>query len=600
MIDLINIASSGKYVGGQLVDKHNTRDSDELPWQGSDADSRGFVRILNSALLEDNQRYRCLQMHPKWVDRGTIKGWLPWRILPENAIFKASIGFLEGAENTDGVTFQVWAHYNVSGRRVWNRVTDFYKTYTGALVEITADLSYLSEQNVGIELRVDAGKKSGQDWAVWVSPQITSRELGPGYAVISSNINRIEGNQDINVYLPKISGLRRGSRTLYFVDSFSYNPEGDDNYSYSIETLNPNRLPSITGDLTVSIDEEYSVNYKARTAAGKQNSEFSFRVKAFEIPSYVKVKRNYIVLKGAEQTGSLQLEVPPEYKAVTLIEVLEYDSANKKRFMYATRSYAVGRTIIVNAFSDYGNNDSRVVLRVTCLFWSMSIPAPDLLHKLDKRRTHVSKGGFGTIPVFLSEKDRHRFFTTPTMHITDEKRYVYSLFENEDLFFEGLSEEAIDKFKKFNLYSFIGSVGDAAAAGISIKKGDAAKAVENISSGLIKLFKSFKKRSDHRDPDAAYFIKEEVVPPFGNRQVSLQVTDAKRDSIIEVTMWVLKFPVLERESSQLYDTDSRTLENPPKYTYSRWKHAALGFADYLFPEQAQDIDSKDIDNKDEQ
>ena len=35
-----------------------------------------------------------------------------------------------------------------------------------------ADLSHLAGQEIGIELRVDAGESSGQDWAVWVDPQI--------------------------------------------------------------------------------------------------------------------------------------------------------------------------------------------------------------------------------------------------------------------------------------------------------------------------------------------------------------------------------------------------------------------------------------------
>ena len=61
---------------------------------------------------------------------------------------------------------------------------------------VSADLSRLAGRNVGLELRVDTGASSGQDWAVWVSPRITSgprdllqpgEVLTPGKAIASAN-----------------------------------------------------------------------------------------------------------------------------------------------------------------------------------------------------------------------------------------------------------------------------------------------------------------------------------------------------------------------------------------------------------------------------
>lgn len=186
MIDLTEIVASGHFQSGFLVGEHNLRDISDLPWNGSTDDTRGFIRMGNFK-FEDGNTYHAIQMHPKSGSNGTIKAWLPWRQLPPNAFFKAKVGFLNGAANTNGVTFQVWEHHNHNGREVWNRIINLEKDYTMRLLEIDADLSHLSGQNVGIELRVDAGSSSGQDWAAWIDPAIDSREENGHGAVWTIN-----------------------------------------------------------------------------------------------------------------------------------------------------------------------------------------------------------------------------------------------------------------------------------------------------------------------------------------------------------------------------------------------------------------------------
>lgn len=141
---------------------------------GSPSDDNGFVR-LDEITLENGETTTALRTHPKWVSNGRIKGWHPWVELPQNVKFEADVGFVEGAKNTDGVTFQVWEHHKEGGSTVWNKIADLHKDYTGNLEHMEADLSHLAGQEVGIELRVDAGESSGEDWAAWTNVQIVPR-----------------------------------------------------------------------------------------------------------------------------------------------------------------------------------------------------------------------------------------------------------------------------------------------------------------------------------------------------------------------------------------------------------------------------------------
>lgn len=177
LVELSALASSAQWSSGELVDADNTKNGAQLPWQGSDGDSRGFAR-LNTVYMEDGRAYQALRTHPKWAAKGTIKGHFPWKVLPKNARFEAKIGFVSGAKHTDGVTFQVWEHHydTVAKKKVWNKIVHRYKAYDGKLVAIAANLAHLQGQNVGIELRVDAGASSGQDWAAWIEPRIVGDE----------------------------------------------------------------------------------------------------------------------------------------------------------------------------------------------------------------------------------------------------------------------------------------------------------------------------------------------------------------------------------------------------------------------------------------
>ncbi|MBS0155296.1 MAG: hypothetical protein JSS38_11920 [Nitrospira sp.] len=180
-IDLFQLAGDpqSRWASGRLVDAHNTTDNANLPWMGNAGDSRGFARSDVNVIMEDGRSWpSVLRTHPKWVDQGTIKGWLAWRPIPTGAHFQAQVGFLRGALGTDGVTFWVWVHYLIGGFagnvEQWKPVAQHFKKYTQSLDTIDVDLSAYAGQSISIELRVDAGGSSGQDWAAWVNPTITA------------------------------------------------------------------------------------------------------------------------------------------------------------------------------------------------------------------------------------------------------------------------------------------------------------------------------------------------------------------------------------------------------------------------------------------
>lgn len=182
-LDLVQLAGDpqSRWASGQLIDAHNTNNNSALPWMGNDGDSRGFVRSDQNVLMEDGKPWSSvLRTHPKWVDRGTIKGWLAWRPIPTNARFQTKVGFLRGAVGTDGVTFWVWVHHLVNGLERWTPVAQHFKKYTQSLDAIEVDLSAYAGQSISIELRVDAGGSSGQDWAAWVNPTITAVSTSSG------------------------------------------------------------------------------------------------------------------------------------------------------------------------------------------------------------------------------------------------------------------------------------------------------------------------------------------------------------------------------------------------------------------------------------
>ena len=80
---------------------------------------------------------------------------------------KTVIGFLQGADESDGARFTVSIKADGQTRRI------YAKGLTPKRYEnVDIDLSRWAGKVVHIILRVDAGNHSRQDYAVWVKPRL--------------------------------------------------------------------------------------------------------------------------------------------------------------------------------------------------------------------------------------------------------------------------------------------------------------------------------------------------------------------------------------------------------------------------------------------
>jgi hypothetical protein len=160
MVDLIPLAESEntQWLNGTVA----------LSFPGEDGDYSGFASYWHNSYLEDGRVYpKVLLTYPEWRNEyGSIVGIFKIENLANNAIFKAKVGFLEEAIQSDGVEFRVFVKsepFFYSARRCY---------YDGCLDDLIFDLDRYAGQNVEIVLVVKALKTSTQDWAVWVDPRI--------------------------------------------------------------------------------------------------------------------------------------------------------------------------------------------------------------------------------------------------------------------------------------------------------------------------------------------------------------------------------------------------------------------------------------------
>ena len=190
---LVSAVAPPDFLAGAAQAQWANDRGERLPFPGRPDDSWGFVRVL-SAELEDGRSYgSVLQTHPRWAAGGRIDGRYRIPVVPANSEFKSTIGFLEGADGTDGVTFEVMFWQENRGESL----ARVQKSYDGRLRTITADLSRYAGQSGSLELRVGAGASAGRDWAVWVGPQIIEkRERPTGQAIDVTDADR-DGIPDV-------------------------------------------------------------------------------------------------------------------------------------------------------------------------------------------------------------------------------------------------------------------------------------------------------------------------------------------------------------------------------------------------------------------
>ncbi len=143
-----------------------------LPFNGSDGDRRGFVRALGAHALIDGTRHeRVLETHPEWKPHGKIVGEITVQ-LPEKARHLAgTVGFLPGSRSPDGVTAEVFMRAKgMPATRLWVRRV---RPADGAVPFSVTIPREFAGKRVVVELRVDAGPSSRQDWFAWSDLRIT-------------------------------------------------------------------------------------------------------------------------------------------------------------------------------------------------------------------------------------------------------------------------------------------------------------------------------------------------------------------------------------------------------------------------------------------
>ena len=139
-----------------------------LPFPGEENDPKGFARYMESVELEDENAYsKVLLTYPESKEKiGMIIGIFQVGKLPENATFKAKVGFLKGANQTDGVKFKV---SNMRDPRIYAEKTCYYD---GKLDDLVLSLDQLAGHDIQVLLTVHVIDSYHQDLAVWVDPRI--------------------------------------------------------------------------------------------------------------------------------------------------------------------------------------------------------------------------------------------------------------------------------------------------------------------------------------------------------------------------------------------------------------------------------------------
>lgn len=143
-----------------------------LTFGGPDTDANGFAMYRNGSRLEDGSTPgKVVETHPMWVDDGVISGlYVPYTVVAGEH-FTSKIGFLALADGSCGAGNAIF-QFNYKESGTIHPLGSWTETCNGALKNIDIDLSSIGGHNVQFVLAVLANGSAGQDWAVWVSPQV--------------------------------------------------------------------------------------------------------------------------------------------------------------------------------------------------------------------------------------------------------------------------------------------------------------------------------------------------------------------------------------------------------------------------------------------
>lgn len=230
----------------------------ELPWNGSDGDSRGFARHVANAALENGKTFALvLETHPEWKGGGAIYGVYANIQIPANARFSALVGFLKGATATDGATFQVYAFDQATGAQ--SLLASRAARADGVLDELAADLGSFAGKTVTFRLQVGAGQTATQDWAVWASAGITADVALTMARPAAAAAAKTSGAVKLPAQQPSLAGVQKFQPAV--IKRIPLTPVGAAPAKHKIEDVGP--LP-IEEPLTL-LNRVYKDNEKPNT-----------------------------------------------------------------------------------------------------------------------------------------------------------------------------------------------------------------------------------------------------------------------------------------------------------------------------------------------
>ena len=219
-----------------------TNGSRQLPFGGSGSD--GFAVFMKNV----HGYTSVLHTHPAWKRGGMIVGRYSNITMPRSTtvLFKTKIGFLKGAHESDGVTFEVECSFpGYNGIPV---SLQYYQPYSEHIESWTVDLSRFRGLTGSISLIVNAGpNSSAQDWAVWATPELlsSSDSKRTPFFIGGAVGNGRRGNKLMGAWGGK-SGLVTGDKTLYL--EFDYmtrdyvNRMGGMQYSLNVDSYHNGRF----------------------------------------------------------------------------------------------------------------------------------------------------------------------------------------------------------------------------------------------------------------------------------------------------------------------------------------------------------------------
>lgn len=168
----VAVSSSGFDLYTRATDASWVGSAGVVTFGGPDTDVNGFAMYRTGSKVEDGSTpAKILEIHPQFVNNGSMTGLYPSYTVVSGEHFKARIGFLAKADGTCGtgnVKFQL--NYKEGG--VLKNLGEWTETCDGTLKDIDVNLNSIVGKNVQFALAVLANGPADQDWAVWIKPEV--------------------------------------------------------------------------------------------------------------------------------------------------------------------------------------------------------------------------------------------------------------------------------------------------------------------------------------------------------------------------------------------------------------------------------------------